>query len=248
MQVLMGFIIGVFVGLTGIGGGSFTTPLLLLVTGLSGAEAVGTALTFSMVLRILAAPFYIAGKQVHFRYLKLMLIGAFPGLLGGTYILAILNVRRWNEAIFITLGVLLISSAVLTVLCRNRRLLRSDASWLPWLTLPIGVETGFSSAGAGALGSIFLLNCPEMSASKVVGTDLLFGIVLAAGGSLLHFAFGSISVSVLKGLLWGGVPGVLLGCLFAPNIPATRLRSLIVGVTLLLGFQLIWSGVHGATH
>jgi uncharacterized protein len=246
MRVFIGFVIALLVGLTGIGGGSFTAPALVLVCGLSGADAVGTALVFSLVVRVAAAPFYVTGKQVHFHCLALMLLGALPGLLGGTYLLTVLNTRRWNHFVLTMIGITLISSSVLTFIYRKAARLgrQNHASWLPWLAFPIGIETGFSSAGAGALGTILLFNYSDMPTNRVVGTDLLFGIVLAAGGALFHLGFGSISAPVLKALLLGGVPGVLLGCIVAPRVPSVRLKPVIIGLTFLLGIQLIWSGVH----
>jgi len=248
MQIVIGFVIALFVGLTGVGGGSFTTPALVLLAGLSGAEAVGTALVFSTIVRLAAAPFYIAGKHIQVRYLWLMLAGAIPGLIGGTLLLASFHSRHWNPVVLIVIGAILIVSSVFTFLSRNVRRFTAGESpaWLPWLTLPIGVETGFSSAGAGALGTILLLNCSELPAAKVVGTDLLFGIVLAAIGSALHFGFGSISVPVLKALLLGGIPGVIAGCILAPRVSTDRLKPLIIGLTLVLGLQLVWSGLHPA--
>jgi uncharacterized protein len=82
-----------------------------------------------------------------------------------------------------------------------------------------------------------------MPTSQVVGTDLLFGIVLAAGGALFHLNIGSISTPVLKELLLGGIPGVLLGCILAPRVPSVRLKPFVVGLTFLLGWQLVWSGI-----
>jgi uncharacterized membrane protein YfcA len=245
MQALIGFVIALFVGLTGIGGGSFTAPALVLISGLSGADAVGTALVYSLVVRLAAAPFYVVGKQVHFRYLWLMLLGALPGLLGGTYLLTTFNTKRWNHLVLIMIGAILISSGTLTLIYRKAGRLRKENSsfWLPLLTFPIGIETGFSSAGAGALGTILLFNYSDMPARQVVGTDLLFGIALAAGGSIFHFSLGSISTPALKELLIGGIPGVLAGCILAPRIPSVRLKPFIIGLTLLLGLQLIWSGV-----
>ncbi|HEY6350752.1 MAG TPA: sulfite exporter TauE/SafE family protein [Candidatus Angelobacter sp.] len=246
MQILIGFGIALLMGLTGIGGGSFTTPALVLTAGLSGAEAVGTALVFSTIVRLTAAPFYLAGKHIHLRYLRLMLLGAVPGLLGGTYLLSSFNSRRWNPVILVVIGTILIGSSLLTFFYRNARpSTRADApAWLPWLTLPIGVETGFSSAGAGALGTILLFNCSDMPAAKIVGTDLVFGTVLAAAGSVLHLGLGSISGPALKALLVGGIPGVLAGSALAPKVPSNRLRMAIIALTFLLGLQLVWSGVH----
>ena len=245
MQILIGFVIALCVGLTGVGGGSFTAPALVLIAGLSGAEAVGTALVYSMVVRVAAAPFYVAGKHVHFRYLWLMLLGALPGLLAGTYLLATLNTKRWNHVVLVMIGVTLICSSVLTFIYRKagRSKQQRNGFWLPWFTFPIGMETGFSSAGAGALGTILLFNYSDMPPSRVVGTDLLFGIALAAGGTLFHFSYGSISTSSLKELLIGGIPGVLLGCILAPRVPSIRLRPVIIGLTFILGLQLVWNGV-----
>lgn len=244
MQVLIGFLIAVVVGLTGMGGGSFTTPALVLIAGLPGAEAVGTALVFSTVVRLAAAPFYIAGKHVHRRYLGLMLLGALPGLFGGTWLLASFHSSQWNPVVLIVIGAILIVSSLFTFLFRNPQpSTRQDGlTWLPWVTLPIGIETGFSSAGAGALGTLLLFNCPGMTAAKVVGTDLVFGIVLAATGSALHFGYGSISIPVLKALLLGGIPGVLAGCVLARRVPSQKLKPFIITLTLLLGLQLVWSG------
>jgi hypothetical protein len=245
MQTVIGFFIALFVGLTGVGGGSFTAPALVLISGLSGADAVGTALVFSMVVRLAAAPFYVAGKQVDFRYLWLMLLGALPGLLAGTYLLTTFNTKRWNHLVLIMIGTILISSSALTFIYRKTVRFRhqGNMSWLPWLTFPIGIETGFSSAGAGALGTILLFNYSDMPTRQVVGTDLLFGIALAAGGTIFHYSFGSISGPVLKELLMGGIPGVLAGCILAPRIPSVRLKPFVIGLTFLLGLQLIWSGM-----
>jgi hypothetical protein len=104
------------------------------------------------------------------------------------------------------------------------------------------VESGFSSAGAGALGTVLLLNYSEMTPAQVVGTDLLFGLVLAAIGSVFHWSFGSVSLPVLFQLLLGGIPGVVLGCLLAPKVPANKLRTAVAMVAIFAGLQLVWSG------
>lgn len=244
MQVLIGFVIALVVGLTGVGGGSFTTPALVLLAGISGAEAVGTALVFSAVVRLIAAPFYIVGKQFNSRYLGLMLAGAVPGLLAGTYLLRTVSARFSNPIVLVVIGTMLVGSAVLTAFHHKGRTApqRGRASWVAWFSLPIGVETGFSSAGAGALGTLLLFNFSEMTAAQVVGTDLVFGLALASIGSLFHIGLGTINSGVLQGLLIGGIPGVLLGSLLSRHVPAQRLRHAILALTMLLGFQLLFTG------
>src|SRR5260221_12486492 len=96
MNFLIGFLIAVAVGLTGIGGGSFTVPALVLIVGLTAGEAVGTAFVFAGVLRLIAAPFYLLGKNFHARDLWLLLVGAIPGLLLGTFVLKLLGNQGGN--------------------------------------------------------------------------------------------------------------------------------------------------------
>ena len=242
--LVLGFLIALGVGLTGIGGGSFTVPALLLLVGLPAGEAVGTAFVFAGVLRLIAAPFYLLGRQVNSRYVRLMLIGAVPGLVIG--MLTLRSVVRSENTGLVTLllGVFLAASSSLTFFPRaqNPRFAVKNSRWLPWLAFPIGVESGFSSAGAGALGTVLLLNYSEMAPAQVIGTDILFGLVLAIVGSAVHWRLGSISTPVLLQLLTGGIPGVVLGCLLARTFPAQKLKTVIAAVAICAGLQLVWSG------
>ena len=142
------------------------------------------------------------------------------------------------------LGVILAASSSVTFIRRvqNPAFAGKNHRWLPWLALPIGVESGFSSAGAGALGTVLLLNYSEITPAQVVGTDLLFGLVLAVIGSAFHWSFGSISMPMLFELLLAGVPGVVLGCLLARRVPANKLKTVVAVVAIFAGLQLVWSG------
>src|SRR3984893_12134230 len=113
MNFLIGFLIAAAVGLTGIGGGSFTVPALVLIVGLTAGEAVGTAFLFAGVLRLIAAPFYLIGNQIHSRYLWLLLQGAVPGLLVGIWALRLLS-RDAGPLVIVVLGFLLAASSSIT--------------------------------------------------------------------------------------------------------------------------------------
>jgi hypothetical protein len=150
-----------------------------------------------------------------------------------------------NSAIVtILLGVLLAASSSLSFIRRaqNPEFVGRNSRWLPWLAFPIGVESGFSSAGAGALGSVLLLNYSEMAPAQVVGTDILFGLVLAVIGSAVHWGLGAISVPTLVELLASGIPGVIVGCLLARRVPAQKLKAVIAAIAICAGLQLVWSG------
>ena len=243
-HLLLGFFIALAVGLTGIGGGSFTVPALLLLVGLPAGEAVGTAFVFAGILRLIAAPFYLFGRQVHSRYFKLLLAGAVPGLVLGMLALRSVAKSENSGVVTIILGVLLAVSSSISFFPRvqNPRFALKNSRWLPWLAFPIGIESGFSSAGAGALGTVLLLNYSEMAPTQVIGTDILFGLVLAIIGSAVHWTMGSISAPVLLQLLAGGVPGVIFGCLAAKRVPAQKLKAVIAAIAICAGLQLVWSG------
>jgi uncharacterized protein len=242
---ILGFLIALAVGLTGIGGGSFTVPALLLISGLPAAVAVGTTFVFAGVLRLIAAPFYLAAKQVHARYFRLLLQGAVPGLVLGMLALRAFAKDGNNAVVVLLVGVLLTLSSAATFVRQMQfpEFAAKNSHWLPWLAFPIGLESGFSSAGAGALGTILLLNYSEMPPAQVVGTDLVFGLVLAAVGSVVHWSLGSISTHVLTELLLGGVPGVILGCVLAPKLPGRKLKTVVALLAICAGVQLVWTGV-----
>src|SRR5215470_5801153 len=244
-HIVIGFFIALAVGLTGIGGGSFTVPALLLIAGLPAGEAVGTTFVFAGVLRLIAAPFYLAARQVHSGYVGLLLKGAVPGLVLGMIALRVIAKEQSSPLVVIVIGLLLTLSSCVTFVPRAQvpGFARKNVRWLPWLAFPIGVESGFSSAGAGALGTMLLLNYSEMAPAQVVGTDLLFGLVLAAIGSLVHWTVGSVSVGVLAELLLGGIPGVILGCAVARKVPAQKLKAVVALIALCAGLQLVWSGM-----
>lgn len=248
IPVIFGFLIALAVGLTGIGGGSFTVPLLL-VLGMPAAEAVGTTFVFAGVLRIIAAPFYFAAKQMHFRYAWLLIKGAVPGLVLGMVALKLLATPQSNPVVVIIIGIMLTLSSSITFIRRAQvpTFARMNSRWLPWLAFPIGIESGFSSAGAGALGTMLLMNYSEISPTEVVGTDLLFGLVLAVVGSAVHWTMGSVSTGALLQLLAGGIPGVILGCILSTRVPAQKLKVVVATVAICAGLQLMWSGVRAYT-
>ena len=157
--IILGFIIATAIGLTGVGGGTITTPLLIIVLRMKGAVAVGTALTFAAIVKFLVAPLYIARKQVDYKTLAWMALGGIPGVVIGGFALKQVSKSLDQHLLYIILGVTIVIAAVLNIV----RLLRytntsgtgnAPPAWLAALMFPIGAEVGFSSAGSGALGSL----------------------------------------------------------------------------------------------
>ncbi|HTM14093.1 MAG TPA: sulfite exporter TauE/SafE family protein [Bryobacteraceae bacterium] len=238
MVYLLGFVIAVAIGLTGVGAGTLTTPLLILAVGLPARIAVGTSLIFGAVVKIITSPVYMARRQVDWRTLGIMLAGGVPGVLIGVFVLRGVDGKMITGVIGITIVVVAIFN-----LFRPTAEHRHDRTkWLALVALPIGTEVGFSSAGAGALGALSLLSMTKLSAAAVVGTDLVFGLVLSLIGGGVNAAMGALSGPVLLQLLAGGVPGAILGAFLAGKVPSKQLRMGLSGAMALLGANLFYKG------
>jgi uncharacterized membrane protein YfcA len=228
MAIVIGFLIALAIGITGVGGGSVTVPVLILFLAIAPAKTVGTALAFTAAVKLLVAPIYVARKQVNYKILGLMLAGGLPGLVGGLYILRRLHAANQNSLLTVLLGVVIIATALLNLFRVNRQFDRKPildrSRWLPAIMLPIGVEVGFSSAGAGAIGTLALMNLTSLTPQQVVGTDVLFGLILSLIGGGFQVAAGSYDPAILSQLVIGGVVGALIGPNIAAWLPAKRLR------------------------
>ena len=171
MYSVIGFMIALAVGMTGIGGGSFTVPALVLLAGLTSGEAVGTAFLFAAVLRLIAVPFYLVGKQIHSRYLWLLLQGAVPGLVIGIVILRLLNRNAGSPLVIILLGVILMASSSVTFIRRiqNQSFARKTPIGFPGWHCPSVLNRDFRLRAQALLERCLLLDSSEMSPGEVVG-------------------------------------------------------------------------------
>lgn len=248
MQYLIGFIIAAFIALTGVGAGTITTPLLILFLGVPTATAVSTGLMFSAAVKSVLVPTQIARKQVRWRTLGYMLLGGVPGVLLGSLLLTHLVSKGSSVVISALLGSVLILTAVYQIFYSfrpaQRQAARPDRSrWLSLLLLPVGAEVGFSSAGAGALGTAALLSFTQLAPNEVVGTDICFGFLLSLIGSGAHFFSHSADPVLLKHLILGGIPGAIFGTVVSRAIPKHVLRFALWLWLLVIGSQFLYSCV-----
>jgi uncharacterized membrane protein YfcA len=238
MEIALGFIIAVFIAITGVGAGSMTTPLLILLIGMPTKQAVGTALIFGAAVKILTTPLYIARKQVNWRAFGFLMATGLPGVLIGTLLLQ--GVK--SDLLTAFVGLTIVGIATINLL-RFSNVTRHDRTpWLAAVGLPIGIEVGFSSAGAGALGALCLMNMTLLSPAAVVGTDLSFGLVISLVGGGIHAALGDLNVPVLVKLLIGGAAGALAGGMLASRLPSKKLRFVLCVALVVLGGNLGWKG------
>jgi len=247
MEIVLGFVIAVAIGITGVGAGVITAPVLILFFHVPAAHAVGTALAFSVAVKMLVVPMQIHRKQVDFKVLGYLLAGGIPGVLAGSFILARLNTRNTQGILYAALGSTVIIMAAMNLyriwLKPAQDGTRNLARWLPAIALPIGAEVGFSSAGAGALGSLVLLWLTPLSAARVVGTDLFFGLCLSLIGSGFQLTAGNYDALILGKLVIGGLLGAFAGTYLAAITPQRAFRVVLSLWLITLGIQLAWSGV-----
>lgn len=247
MEFLLGFVIAAAIGLTGVGAGVITTPVLILFLHVPAAQAVGTALIFSTVVKLLAAPVYVGRKQVHWRTLAYLVGGGLPGVLAGSLLLEHFNVKRSESLLYSVLGLTIVTMASLNLykMIRNpqRTGNRDRSRWLPLIALPIGAEVGFSSAGAGALGSIALLGLTALTAGQVVGTDMFFGLAMSTVGGGIQLHAGNYAPDLLWKLIAAGIPGAIVGANMATRLPSRPLRYALSVWIIGLGAQLCYRGL-----
>ncbi len=247
MQYLVGFIIAVFIALTGVGAGTITTPLLILFLGVPTTVAVSTGLMFSAAVKLVLVPSQIARKNVNWRVLGRMLLGGVPGVLLGSLVLIHLASAGSKHIMNGLLGAVLVLTAVYQIAFSFRRqpaevrAQRDRSAIMPLLMLPVGAEVGFSSAGAGALGTAALLSLTALDPAQVVGTDILFGFLLSLIGSGAHWFTHTNDMTLLTHLIAGGIPGVLVGSLATPHIPKQPLRFALWAWLLVIGGQFLYS-------
>jgi uncharacterized membrane protein YfcA len=242
LEIVLGFIIALAISLTGVGAGSMTTPLLILLLGVSPATAVGTALTFGAIVKVASIPTYAVRKQVNLRILGLLVAGGIPGVLLGSLALDKLKHGPYQGILFGSLGSLIVGISLLHLYRIFRpgpqRPDKDRSRWLPWLAFPIGGEVGFSSAGAGALGSLLLLGMTPLTAAEVVGTDLCFGLVVSTIGGFIQVVAGNYDGPLLLKLVIGGLFGAFTGSMLAGKIAQRPMRVALLLALIVLGTQL----------
>ena len=247
MEIVLGFLIAVAIGITGVGAGIITAPVLILFFHVTPAYAVGTALAFGVAVKLLVVPMQLFRKQVDFRVLGYMLAGGLPGVVVGSAILSKLNVPSRQGILFAALGSTIVVMAALNLyrlwVRPTHKPIQDRSRWLPLITLPIGAEVGFSSAGAGAMGSLVLLAITPLTAAQVVGTDLFFGLCVSLVGSGFQLTAGNFDPTILIKLVIGGLAGAFAGTYLAAVAPQRILRAALSLWLISLGIQLCWSGV-----
>jgi len=259
-----GFAVGLLVGVTGVGGGSLMTPLLVFLFNFNPAVAVGTDLLFAAITKT-SGVWVHHGKHgsVDWRIVGWLALGSLPFAIGTLFVLKYLNSvgKETTGAITYSLGIALILTScalfVRSALLHNAEKLGKiddehsnleNAARFKHLEIPatvligavLGVLVTLSSVGAGALGTVALLFLyPRMTTLKIVGTDLAHAIPLTAVAGIGHWTLGNVDFVLLGSLLIGSLPGIWIGSHLSAKIPEKILRPVLATVLLLIGLKFV---------
>lgn len=240
MELAIGFVIAFAIAVTGVGAGTITAPLLILFLHVPIELSVGTALAYSAIVKMIVVPVQIWRKQVAYRVVGWMLFGGLPGVILGVVLFHRAVRHGQQNILYVALGGIIVASSAWHLYRNLRpagasRARKTHPAWIAALMLPIGTEVGFSSSGAGALGTLALLSLTTLDASQVVGTDLVFGLCLSLVGGGMHVFSGSYDSVLLFQLVLGGLFGALVGSAVAPRLPNRQLRVAMAALLLVVG-------------
>jgi uncharacterized membrane protein YfcA len=246
-----GFIVGALVGVTGVGGGSLMTPILILLFGVSPATAVGTDLLFAAATKTVGSLVHGFNRTIEWRVVQRLATGSLPATAFALFALSLLHMNSGGARHVITAFLALALFVTASVLIARDRISARYADRLSHLgersiatlTVTIGAVLGilvtFSSVGAGAIGvAALVLLYPRIPMARIVGSDIAHAVPLTLVAGLGHGAMGSLSLHTLLSLLVGSFPGIFVGSSMSARIPDLVLRYVLAGVLIIVGARL----------
>tara|TARA_B100000902_G_scaffold135405_1_gene133732 strand:- start:1562 stop:2329 length:768 start_codon:yes stop_codon:yes gene_type:complete len=249
--IFSGFVVGLLVGLTGVGGGSLMTPLLVLIFKFPTAIAIGTDLLYASITKSAGVFSHSRLGNIEWNIVRNLMIGSIPASFLTTYYLKGIDLFAYEnvKVINFSLGIALIltSLAVLLQPLISKKAIKkkiktkiNTAILTILLGLSLGILVTLTSVGAGAMGvTALLLLYPQMSIKKIVGTDIAHAVPLTLFAGLGHLNLGTVNGYLLLSLLIGSIPGISLGSNLSAKIDEKWLRYILAIILIIVGFQLI---------
>jgi uncharacterized membrane protein YfcA len=251
--VAFGLGVGILVGMTGIGGGSLMTPMLILVFGVTPVTAIGTDLAYAAVTKTVGGYKHLRQKTVDMKLSSWMAIGSVPAAIGGVYVLTLLEEWLGHDfedtviallagALLLTGTATLIRAFLKSMHARERDTIEMErrhkiAAVL--LGLCVGFVLGVTSAGSGALIAVGLILLFRLSPQRVVGTDVFHAAILLWAAGLAHVTAGNVDFGLVGTILLGSIPGVWLGSHWSVRVDPAVLRTTLAVVLLGAGLALL---------
>lgn len=251
---LTGFIVGALVGMTGVGGGSLMTPILVLLFGFHPVTAVGTDLLYASVTKSVGTAVHHKGKTVDWHIVGGLALGSVPASVATLFAMSRLGVTAAQQSF--VLNILLGAALLLTAFAiffrpAILRLAGPHFSGLPearishWTVLLgaiLGVLVSVTSVGAGALGTTALLILyPRLPVSRIAGSDIAHAVPLTLIAGVGHWLMGSVDFTLMGSLLIGSIPGIIVGSLLSGRASDSVLRPVLAITLLIVSVRLLTS-------
>jgi uncharacterized protein len=251
--VAFGLGVGILVGMTGIGGGSLMTPMLILVFGVTPVTAIGTDLAYAAVTKTVGGWKHLRQKTVDITLSSWMAIGSVPAAIGGVYVLTLLEDwlgRDFEDAVIAILaGALLLTGAATLIRAFLKRMHERERDTIAMerrhkvaavaLGVCVGFVLGVTSAGSGALIAVGLILLFRLTPRRVVGTDVFHAAILLWAAGLAHIVAGNVDFGLAGTILLGSVPGVWLGSHWSVRVEPAVLRTTLAVVLIGAGLALL---------
>jgi len=251
IYAIAGFAVGMLVGMTGVGGGSLMTPVLILLFGIHPATAVGTDLLYAAVTKTAGSVVHGFNRTVDWAVVARLAAGSVPMTVLTIVALSYVDING-TAARELIAGVLTVALFVtaLTLIFRDKIVGRYAAligslapKRIAAITVGVGAVLGvlvsFSSVGAGAIGvTALILLYPKLPTARIVGSDIAHAVPLTLVAGIGHWFLGSINLDVLASLLLGSVPGIVLGSYAAARIPEFALRIVLAAALVVVATKL----------
>jgi uncharacterized protein len=249
---LSGFVVGVLVGMTGVGGGSLMTPLLILLFGIHPATAVGSDLLYAAATKTAGTLAHGLNDTIEWRIVGRLAAGSVPTTALTLFALSKLDLGGaaaaqlitgvLGAALFVTAGALIFRRQIVNAY--GERLGHLDARRTRTLTIATGAALGvlvsISSVGAGAIGvSALVLLYPRLPTARIVGSDIAHAVPLTLLAGIGHWIMGSVDWHLIGSLLAGSLPGIFLGSYMSSRVPDTVLRLTLATTLIIVGSKLV---------
>jgi uncharacterized membrane protein YfcA len=248
---MTGFAVGLLVGLTGVGGGSLMTPLLILLFGIHPATAVGTDLLYAAATKTAGSAVHGFNRTIDWRVVRLLATGSVPTTVLTIFALSHIGINSpaardlitgvLTVALFITAATLVFREKIVARYAgRLGELQRKQTDILTIIVGGVlGVLVSITSVGAGAIGvTALVLLYPKLPTARIVGSDIAHAVPLTLAAGIGHWFIGSINFDVLISLLAGSIPGILIGSYAAVRIPETALRLVLAGTLVVVATKM----------
>lgn len=250
LYVASGFGVGFLVGMTGVGGGSLMTPLLILLFGVHPVTAIGTDLLFAASTKTIGTLVHAVARSIDWVIVGLLSLGSVPATIATIAVLSQFDLKNaaGQHFITLTLGATLLATAAFLIAGKTIRERyaadRLHGRKVALLTIVLGLAMGVlvtaTSVGAGAIGvTVLLLLHPRMPPGRVVGSDIAHAVPLTLLAGAGHWYLGSIDWTLLSTLLIGSLPGIVAGSYLATRAQDAVVRIALACVLIIVGVRLL---------